>query len=99
MGGGDSVGDAVADCVAIVRASGLANETNAMFTNVEGPFDEVMAVVRRCIEHLAEHAPRVSLVLKLDHRPGHDGMLAGKVARVEAALVERGEPGSGTPGG
>jgi uncharacterized protein (TIGR00106 family) len=90
MGGSDSVGDAVAACVAIVRDSGLANETNAMFTNVEGPYDEVMAVVRRCIETCAEVAPRVSLTLKLDHRPGHDGALTAKVARVEAALRHEG---------
>lgn len=36
LGTGESVGDAVADCVAIVRATELPNETNAMFTNVEG---------------------------------------------------------------
>ena len=32
LGAGDSVGDAVAEAVRIVRASGLPNETNAMFT-------------------------------------------------------------------
>lgn len=42
LGTGESLGDAVADCVAIVRASALPNETNAMFTNVEGDWDEVM---------------------------------------------------------
>ncbi|MEX1177688.1 MAG: thiamine-binding protein [Nitriliruptor sp.] len=86
MGGSDSVGDAVAACVGEVRRSGLANETNAMFTNVEGPYDEVMALVRRCIARCAEVAPRVSLTLKLDHRPGHEGALRSKVARVEAVL-------------
>jgi uncharacterized protein (TIGR00106 family) len=86
MGGSDSVGDAVAACVRAVRESGLPNETNAMFTNVEGPYDEVMALVRRCIELCAAQAPRVSLTLKLDHRPGHEGALRGKVARIEAAL-------------
>lgn len=88
MGETDSVGDAVAACVRLVRDSGLDNETNAMFTNVEGPYDEVMALVRRCIETCAEVAPRVSLTLKLDHRPGHEGALRGKVARVEAVLEE-----------
>jgi uncharacterized protein (TIGR00106 family) len=88
MGGSDSVGDAVAACVRIVRDSGLESETNAMFTNVEGPYDEVMAVVRRCIETCAEVAPRVSLTLKLDHRPGHAGALRTKVERIEARLEE-----------
>ena len=40
VGVGDSVSEAVSDAVRIVRASGLANETNAMFTNVEGEWDE-----------------------------------------------------------
>ncbi len=85
-----SVGDAVAGCVRLVRESGLTNETNAMFTNVEGPYDEVMAVVRACIELCAGQAPRVSLTLKLDHRPGHDDALHRKVARVEARLSRDG---------
>jgi uncharacterized protein (TIGR00106 family) len=88
VAGSDSVGDAVAACVRLVRESGLDNETNAMFTNVEGPYDEVMALVRRCIERCAEASPRVSLTLKLDHRPGHEGALRTKVARVEAALED-----------
>lgn len=36
LGAGDSVSEAVAGCVAIVRESGLPNETNAMFTNTPG---------------------------------------------------------------
>jgi uncharacterized protein (TIGR00106 family) len=88
LGVGDGVGDLVADCVRIVRESGLANETNAMFTLVEGPMDEVFAVVQQCMEHVASHAPRASLVLKGDLRPGHDsGQLHAKKERVESRLV------------
>lgn len=87
LGAGDSVSSLVADCVRIVRDSGLANETNAMFTNVEGDWDEVMAVLKRCVDHVAEVAPRVSVVVKIDHRPGHDGALAAKVAKVEQHLA------------
>lgn len=87
LGVGDGVGDLVADCVRIVRASGLDNETNAMFTLVEGEPAEVFAVVQACMEHVAAHAPRASLVLKGDLRPGHDtGQLEAKRDRVEARL-------------
>ena len=86
LGGGDSVGDAVAEAIKVVRASGLPNETNAMFTNIEGEWDEVMAVVKRAVDAVAAVAPRVSLVLKADIRPGHTGQLTAKVKRVEAAL-------------
>jgi uncharacterized protein (TIGR00106 family) len=91
MGAGDSVGEAVAEAVAIVRASGLPNETNAMFTNLEGEWDEVMDVIRRCVDAAAEHAPRVSVVIKLDHRPGTGGALRAKVESVERRLASGGE--------
>lgn len=88
LGVGDGVGDLVADCVRIVRESGLANETNAMFTLVEGPMDEVFAVVQQCMEHVASAAPRASLVLKGDLRPGRDsGQLQAKKDRVESRLL------------
>ena len=87
LGVGDSVGASVADAVRIVRESGLPNETNAMFTNVEGDWDEVMALLKRCVEAVAEHAPRVSVVVKLDYRPGTEGALEGKVASVERHLA------------
>jgi uncharacterized protein YqgV (UPF0045/DUF77 family) len=54
-----------------------------MFTNVEGEWDEVMAVVRRAVDVVAARSPRVGLVLKADIRPGHTGQLAAKVERLE----------------
>ncbi|MBW3619155.1 MAG: MTH1187 family thiamine-binding protein [Actinobacteria bacterium] len=84
LGAGEGVGDLVSDCIRIVRASGLRNETNAMFTNVEGEWDEVMTVIKACIDHVAEAAPRVSVVVKLDHRPGMPDALEHKNARIAA---------------
>jgi uncharacterized protein (TIGR00106 family) len=81
-----SVSDAVASAVRVVRESGLPNETNAMFTNIEGEWDEVMAVVKRAVDVVAEVSPRVGLVLKADIRPGYDGQLTAKVERIERAL-------------
>jgi uncharacterized protein (TIGR00106 family) len=81
-----SVSAAVADAIRVVRESGLPNETNAMFTNIEGEWDEVMAVIKRAVDVVAESSPRVSLVLKADVRPGHADMLTNKVAKVESLL-------------
>jgi uncharacterized protein YqgV (UPF0045/DUF77 family) len=92
MGGDASVGDVVAGCVRLVRASGLPNETGAMFTTVEGEPREVLELIERCIAYAAHHAPRVSVVAKFDHRPGHEGALAAKVDRVETALREGSDP-------
>jgi uncharacterized protein (TIGR00106 family) len=81
------VSDAVAEAVKVIRESGLPNETNAMFTNIEGEWDEVMAVVKRAVFRVAESSQRVGLVLKADLRRGHDtGQLTAKVERVEERL-------------
>ena len=82
------VSDAVAAAVRVVRESGLPHETNAMFTNLEGEWDEVMAVVKRAVDVVAATSPRVGLVLKADIRPGHHAQLTAKVDRVEQALRE-----------
>lgn len=81
-----SLTEAVSEAVRVVRASGLPNETNAMFTNLEGEWEEVMAVVKQCVDALTARSPRVSLVLKADIRPGHTGQLTAKVAAVEHQL-------------
>ncbi len=81
-----SVSEAVAAAVRVVRESGLPHELNSMFTNIEGEWDEVMAVVKRAVDVVAEVSPRVGLVLKADIRPGWDGQLTAKVERVERLL-------------
>lgn len=87
--GGDETGgvsEAVTAAIRVVRESGLPNETNAMFTNIEGEWDEVMGVVKRAVDAVAAVSPRVSLVLKADIRAGYDGQLTAKVERVERLL-------------
>ena len=87
LGVGESVGEYVADAVRVVRESGLPNRTDAMFTSVEGEWDEVMDVVRRAVEAVSRHAPRVSLVLKADVREGIADGLTGKVEAIERHLA------------
>ncbi len=75
LGTGEAVGEVVAEAVRVVRDSGLPNQTDAMFTTIEGDWDETMAVVKRA-----------SLVLKADIRPGVTGALTAKVEAVERYL-------------
>ncbi|GAA2518132.1 MTH1187 family thiamine-binding protein [Winogradskya humida] len=89
IGVSESVGDIVADAVRVVRDSGLPNRTDAMFTTIEGEWDEVMAVVKQAVDVVAAQAPRVSLSLKADIRPGVVDALHEKVAHVERRLAEQ----------
>lgn len=88
IGAGESVGDAVAEAVRVVRASGLPNRTDSMFTTIEGEWDEVMAVVKQAVDAVARVSPRVSLSLKADIRAGVTGALTAKVEFIERKLAE-----------
>ncbi len=81
-----AVTEAVARAVQIVRDSGLPHETNAMFTNIEGEWDEVMPVIKAACDAVISVSPRVSLVLKADLRPGFTGEMTGKLERLNASL-------------
>ncbi|MCF2540654.1 MTH1187 family thiamine-binding protein [Streptomyces sp. FB2] len=88
LGVGEDVGEYVADAVRVVRESGLPHRTDAMFTSIEGEsWDEVMDVVKRAVVAVEARAPRVSLVLKADIRPGVSDGLTSKVETVERYLA------------
>ncbi len=88
LGVGEGVADLVAEAVRVVRASGLPNRTDAMFTTVEGEtWDEAMDVVRAAVAAVQARAPRTSTVIKVDWREGVTGALDSKVATVDRLLT------------
>ena len=79
----------VAEAVEVIRESGLPNETNAMFTNIEGNLDDVLKVVRDATMKLAEQGYRTGVTLKLDIRPGFSGQISEKQQLVNEILTKR----------
>ena len=88
-GTGDELSAEVAEVVRVIRASGLPNRTSSMFTEIEGEWDEVMAVVKKAAFILAEKGLRTEVVLKADIRPGFSDMMQTKTAKVEKILEEK----------
>jgi uncharacterized protein (TIGR00106 family) len=83
---GESLSDAVAEAFKIIDASGVTHEHHAMGTNLEGDWDEVMAVIKACRDRLLETSRRVSLSIKIDDRKGASDRLGRKVASAEAKM-------------
>jgi uncharacterized protein (TIGR00106 family) len=83
LGKGESVAPYVARCLEIVAASGLDYRLHAMGTTLEGEWDEVFAVVRRCFETLKPDCERISCSIKVDYRHGGPGRLDAKVRSVQ----------------
>ena len=89
VGVGDELSKHVAEVVKVIRESGLPSKTNSMFTEIEGDWDDVMAVVKRATFVLAEKGIRTEVVLKADIRPGYSGMMEGKIDRLNEALDDK----------
>ena len=86
MGKGESVSSYVTECVELVDQSGLDYELHSMGTIVEGELGQVLSLMQRCIEAMAQHSDRVTCTAKLDYRQGASGRLKSKVASVEEKL-------------
>ncbi len=86
MDKGPSVGAYVARALDIVDKSGVDYRLNPMGTVIEGTWDEVIGVVRRCLDDLDRDCERISITMKIDHRKGRTGLLRSKVESMEQAL-------------
>ena len=87
MGAGVSLSKYIAEALRIIESSGLKHEFHSMGTNVEGEFDEVMAIIKRCHERFFEMGiPRVSTSLKISERRDKAYSMEGKIASVRKAM-------------
>lgn len=83
---GESVGDHVARSLDIVDKSGLPYQLSPMGTTIEGEWDDVMAVVKRCFEGMSRDCNRISCQIKIDWRRGKTGQIKYKVEAIEKRL-------------
>ena len=89
LGKGESVGRFVARSLDIIDTSGVAYRLNSMGTVLEGEWDDVFRVVRKCYERMRKDCNRISCTIKVDYRKGHEGRLESKVASVESRLKRK----------
>lgn len=87
IGVGVSVSKYVAACERVLSEAGLKTQLHAYGTNIEGPWDEVFAAVKRCHEVVHElGAPRISTTIKLGTRTDRPQTMDDKVHSVERKL-------------
>jgi uncharacterized protein (TIGR00106 family) len=86
---GAGVSQYVARSLEIIDASGLDYRLHAMGTIVEGELDQVLDLLRECMEAMASDCDRITCTAKMDYRRGYSGRLATKVESVEAKLSKK----------
>lgn len=88
MGVGVSVSPHVAACQRVIRDSGLTHQMHAYGTNIEGPWDDVMGVVKRCHEVVHDMgAPRITTTIRLGTRTDREQGMDDKIGSVESLLA------------
>ena len=89
LGKGASVGKYVSRSLNIIDRSGLDYRLNPMGTILEGEWDEVFAVVKRCYHTMKKDCDRISVSIKVDYRKGSSGRLEGKIASIHRRLKRK----------
>ncbi|MDH5751512.1 MAG: MTH1187 family thiamine-binding protein [Deltaproteobacteria bacterium] len=89
LGVGVSVSKYVAECEKIIQEAGLERKLHAFGTNISGEWDEVMACVKKCHEHIHQMgAPRITSALKIGTRTDRSQSIKDKLNSVTSKLEE-----------
>ena len=86
IGEGESLSKWVGRCLKIIDESGLEYRINPMGTVIEGDYDEVMSVIRKCHMAVREDSQRISTYMKIDDRKGVESAMLKKVESVEETV-------------
>lgn len=86
VGAGEELKEFMAKVLAIVEKSELDYQLTAMGTLLEGEWEEIMFVVKKCHEEIRQHAVRVVTEIVVDDRKDMHGRLKGNVLEVEYVL-------------
>lgn len=81
-----SMSDEIADVVKVIDESGLPYQLTPSATCVEGSWDEVMPVLRRCHEQMREYTTHVITSIRIEDEAEETNQLKTNVSRVEQKL-------------
>ncbi|MCG9129843.1 MTH1187 family thiamine-binding protein [Candidatus Poribacteria bacterium] len=89
IGVGVSVSKYVAACEKVLKQAGLKTKLHAYGTNIEGEWDVVFEVIKRCHEVVHEiGAPRITTTLKFGTRIDKNHSMEEKIDSVKKQVSE-----------
>ena len=89
IGKESSLSAKVAEVLKIVSESGISYKLHAMGTILEGDWDEIMRLIKKCHKRILKETDRVLTTITIDDRKGRTGRIAGKVKSVERKLGKK----------
>lgn len=83
LGGIDSLSTQIAAVLDLIDASGLPYQLTPSGTCIEGEWDEVMPLIKKCHEHARVNSSHVITTLKIEDEAGEHDKLTRNVTSVE----------------
>ncbi len=79
----------VAEVLKITSESGISYKLHSMGTILEGDWDEIMRLIKKCHKKILKDSDRVLTTITIDDRKGRTGRISGKVKSVEKKLGKK----------
>ena len=89
IGKDSSLSAKVAEVLKIISDSGISYKLHSMGTILEGEWDEIMRLIKKCHKKILKDSDRVLTTITIDDRKGRTDRIAGKVKSVEEKLGEK----------
>lgn len=86
IGVGESLSTYVAECLKIIKKSGLRYQLTPMGTILEGDFHKVLDTIGQCHLRVRSMSDRVTTTIRLDDRETHTDEMLRKVKSVEEKM-------------
>ncbi len=86
LGAGVSISPQIAKVLKIVSASGISYKANPMGTVLEGEWDTVMGVIKKCHDAVMSDSERALTTITIDDRKGKEARIEKKLESVEQKL-------------
>jgi len=86
VGSGSSIGNRLAEVLKIVDERGLPYKVNPMGTVVEGEWDDLFKLVKKCHKTVMKDEERAITTISIDDRKGKPNRIEEKVKSVEKRL-------------
>ena len=86
IGKDSSLSAKIAEVLKTVSESGISYKLHSMGTILEGDWDEIMRLIKKCHKKILKDSDRVLTTITIDDSKGMTGQIAGKVKSVERKL-------------
>jgi len=87
LGKGSHISPEIAEVIGIVKEPGLPFQLTPAATCIEGCWDEVIPLIRRCHERVRERSAHVITTIKIEDEAGATNKLTENVASVQEKVA------------